>query len=397
MLGRIQAVLLFGLMPVTIAVFGRVTILAPLTNMLVVPVFNLATVPASLLGLMLDGHAAVAGDLLLAIAFASVELVLSIIGIVGRWPLATIEPAVSGFNVALISGATIMWAILPPGWPGRPLALVALVATVLYKPASPAERCVALHVLDVGQGLAVILRTREHVLVYDTGPAFRSGSSTAKLVIEPFLRSNGLKSIDTLVVSHSDLDHSGGVEWLSNAFDVGQLRLGETLGEGRPPGLACRAGDAWQWDDVRFEFLHPDLPGRWQGNDASCVLLVQAGEHKLLITGDIESKAERSILARQALQSVDLVVVPHHGSRTSSGVTFAGRLQPAVAIVSAGYHNRWGFPKPEVVARWQDSGARVLTTATAGAVSRQYCAGEKPQPLRLQRVHGGRYWHDQEP
>jgi competence protein ComEC len=397
MLGRIQAVLLFGLMPVTIAVFGRVTILAPLTNMLVVPVFNLATVPASLLGLMLDGHAAVAGDLLLAVAFASVELVLSIIAIVGRWPLATIEPAVSGINVALISGATIMWAILPPGWPGRPLALVALVATALYKPASPAESCLALDVLDVGQGLAVILRTREHVLVYDTGPAFRSGSNTAKLVIEPFLKSNGLKSIDTLVVSHSDLDHSGGVEWLGNAFDIGQLRLGEALGEGRPPGLACRAGDAWQWDGVSFEFLHPDLPGRWQGNDASCVLLVQVGEHKLLITGDIESKAERSIIARQVLQSVDLVVVPHHGSRTSSGITFASRLQPAVAIVSAGYHNRWGFPKPDVVARWQDAGARVLTTARAGAVSRQYCAGEKPQPLRLQRVQARRYWLDQEP
>jgi competence protein ComEC len=397
MLSRMQAVLLFGLMPVTIALFGRVAILAPLTNMIVVPVFNLVTVPACLLGLLLDGHAAIAGDLLLTIAFASVEVVLSIIGVVGRWPLAAFEPAVDGIDIVLISGATVAWAILPTGWPGRHLAWVALVATALHKPASPAEDCVVFHALDVGQGLSVVLRTRGHVLVFDTGPAFRSGNSTAKLVIEPFLKSYGLTVIDMLVVSHADLDHSGGVEHLNGAFRIGQLKLGESLGEDRPPGFPCRANESWQWDGIRFEFLHPGVPGRWQGNDASCVLLVQAGDHKLLIPGDIESQAERSIVARQALSPVAMIVVPHHGSRTSSGIRFAGTLRPAIAVVSAGHHNRWGFPKPDVVARWERFGARVLTTAQSGAVSRQYCAGEKAGPLLLERVDAGRYWHDREP
>lgn len=397
MLSRMQAVLLFGLMPVTIALFGRVAILAPLTNMIVVPVFNLVTVPASLLGLLLDGHATIAGDLLLTIALASVELVLSIIGIVGRWPIAAFEPAVNGISIVLISGATVMWAILPTGWPGRHLAWVALAATVLHKPPSPAENCVDFHALDVGQGLAVVLRTRGHVLVFDTGPAFRSGSSTAKLVIEPFLKSYGLTAIDMLVVSHADLDHSGGVEYLNGVFRIGQLKLGEALGEGRPSGFPCLAGESWQWDGVRFEFLHPEVPGRWRGNDASCVILVQVGDHKLLIPGDIESQAERSISARQVLPAVDMIVVPHHGSRTSSGTRFAGTVHPATAVVSAGYHNRWGFPKPDVVARWESFGARVLTTARSGAISRQYCAGEKVGPLRLERVDAGRYWHDKEP
>jgi competence protein ComEC len=126
-------------------------------------------------------------------------------------------------------------------------------------------------------------------------------------------------------------------------------------------------------------------------------LLVQTGDHKLLIPGDIESQAERSIAARQALSPVAMIVVPHHGSRTSSGIRFAGALRPAIAVVSAGHHNRWGFPKPDVVARWERFGARVLTTAQSGAVSRQYCAGEKAGPLLLERVDAGRYWHDREP
>lgn len=397
MLSRLQAVLLFGLLSVTIALFGRVSILAPLTNMLVVPLFNLVTVPACLLGLLLDGSVAVAGDLLLSLALASVDLVLQVVGLVGSWPAAALEPPLGGMAIVLISGATVLWAVLPPGWPGRYLAIVALVATAIHKPAPLAANCVAFHALDVGQGLAVILRTRGHTLVYDTGPAFRSGSSTAKLVVEPFLHSLGLDTIDRLVISHADLDHAGGVERLHTAFTPGQLILGETLGDGRPTGSPCRRGETWQWDGIRFSFMHPNGSGRFSGNDSSCVLLVQAGDHKLLIPGDIEAISERSILSGTALQKVDLVVVPHHGSRTSSSAEFVRRLSPAVAVVSAGYRNRWGFPKSDVSARWQKQGALVVTTAQSGAVSRKYCAGELPGKLRLERTDFGRYWHDTEP
>ena len=145
---------------------------------------------------------------------------------------------------------------------------------------------------------------------------------------------------------------------------------------------------------MHFSFLHPDGSGRWQDNNSSCVLLVQAGEHKLLIPGDIEVQAERSLVASTALPAVDLVVVPHHGSRTSSSAGFVRSLSPAVAIVSAGYRNRWGFPKPDVVARWEQAGALVLTTAQSGAVSREYCAGASPSEPRLERRDGRRYWHD---
>ena len=396
MLSRLQAVLLFGLMPLTIALFGRVSLLAPLTNMLVVPVFNLLTVPACLLGLVFEGPFAPAGDLLLEFSFLSVEFVLSVISVVGQWKVAAFEPTISGIQVLLISGGAVIWAVLPAGWPGRPLAFVAVAATALYKPSVPPANCVDFHALDVGQGLSVVLRTRNHVLVYDTGPAFRGGSTTASLVIEPFLKSLGLTSIDMLVISHSDLDHSGGVEWLVNSLVIGALRLGEPLGADRPASTPCLAGDAWEWDGVRFSFLHPEQPGQWQGNDTSCVMLVETGEYKLLIPGDIESRAERTLAARQVLPRVDLVVVPHHGSRTSSSTRFTARLSPAIAVVSAGYGNRWGFPKPDVVARWEGAGARVITTAESGAISRRYCAGETIRPVRLNRIDSSRYWHERD-
>ena len=395
-LTRIQMVLLFGLMPVTIGLFGRVSLLAPLTNMLVVPMFNLVTVPACLLGLLLDGPAAPAGDLLLKLAFASVEIALSIIGWVGQWPFSSAEPPLGGYRVILIAGSTAIWAILPPGWPGRHLAFVALAATLLYKPPTPPANCLDLHALDVGQGLAIVLRTQRHTLVYDTGPAFGSGTSTAKLVIGPFLRAKGVSTIDALVVSHSDLDHSGGVQWLVGAFDVDRLMLGEELEVPARRGRRCRSGQAWHWDGIQFSFLHPGGDQRWQGNDASCVLLVQIGEHKLLIPGDIEAISEKSIVSGQGIATVDLVIVPHHGSRTSSSPDFVAMLRPSLAIVAAGYRNRWGFPKPDIVARWESVGARVLTTGQIGAVSRRYCSGKAAGRLRLERDYARRYWHDSE-
>jgi competence protein ComEC len=393
-LTRIQFVLLFGLMPMTLALFGRVSLLAPLTNMLVVPIFNLVTVPFCLLGLLLDGPLVQAGNLLIHVAHASIEIALSAIGWIGRWPFSSAEPPLGGYRVIFVAGCTVIWAILPPGWPGRHLAFVAFAATLLYKPPTVPTNCLDVHALDVGQGLAVVLRTRRHTLVYDTGPSFASGSSTAKLVIGPFLKANGVSTIDTLVVSHADLDHSGGARWLADAFDIDQLMLGEALKRPVGPGTACSAGRVWQWDGIDFRFLHPDSAGRWHGNNASCVLLVQIGEHKLLIPGDIEAPAENSIVSGQVVGQVDLVVVPHHGSRTSSSPGFVDMLRPSLAIVPAGYRNRWGFPKPDITARWEDSGARVLTTGQVGAVSRRYCAGNPAGPLRLERDHSRRYWHD---
>ena len=305
--------------------------------------------------------------------------------------MASSESSLSGWSVLLIAGPTMLWVILPQGWPGRGLALLAFAAALLHEPAAPKHSCLSADVLDVGQGLAVVLRTETHSLLYDTGPAFRSGSNAADFTVIPFLRYRGISTLDVLVVSHSDLDHAGGVSSILGHFEPGRIRVGEP---DVTPGHPCRSPEQWEWDDISFAVIHPEAKSAWRGNNASCVILITVGEHKLLITGDIEAEAERSILQQGLIGPVDIVIVPHHGSRTSSVLQFVDELRPSVALVAAGYRNRWGFPKPDVRARWQSAGAAVLTTADSGALSFQLCAGEALGVVREHRSDEKRMWHD---
>ncbi|MGH8195442.1 MAG: DNA internalization-related competence protein ComEC/Rec2 [Woeseiaceae bacterium] len=388
----LQFTLLLGLFPLTAVLFGRVAWFAPLVNMMALPVFDLVTVPTGLLGLLLDGPLEIPGDWLLWIAWHSVRLLLGLIAIVAEWPLAHT-------HIAAISGATLIvawlpavWAIAPPGFPGRRLAWIAALALVLQKPPPPPQGCLGMTVLDVGQGLSIELETHRRTLVYDTGPAFQSGSDTGALVVVPYLRALGARRVDTLIVSHADLDHAGGVASLLETYPVSQIFTGERLPKVRRRQLHCRSGQAWLWDGVRFAFMNPRDYALATGNNASCVLEIAVGSHRILLTGDIELPLENHLLRTMALTAVDVVIVPHHGSRTSSSLPFVNRLRPRIAIVSAGYDNRWGFPKADIVARWQAAGANVLNTATSGAISLQICPGPAPIAVNEHRIRHHRYW-----
>ena len=244
--------------------------------------------------------------------------------------------------------------------------------------------------LDVGQGLAVALETRYGIALYDTGMAWRSGGSAAKQVIVPFLRSRGVRRIDHVVVSHSDLDHSGGLAELRGAFDIDHVITGERLGADGE--WQCAAGQNWWYGAIRFEVLHPDE--KEEGNDASCVLRISVGRHALLLTGDIEARAEQVLVKRRGqVLGADVVVVPHHGSLTSSSVPFVDSVRAEVAVVSAGYANQWGFPKARIVERWRARGSEVLNTGTSGAVYLRICAATGVSELRLEREERRRFWH----
>jgi competence protein ComEC len=249
-------------------------------------------------------------------------------------------------------------------------------------------------VLDVGQGLAIELATHRRTLVYDTGPSFRSGSDTGALVVVPYLRAQGAGRVHMLVVSHADIDHSGGVGSLLEHLGAAEIFTGEPLRAIGQRQLHCRMGQAWLWDGVRFAFLNPAGHPLATGNNASCVLEIGVGEHKILLTGDIEMPLENYLLRSTTLTAADIVVVPHHGSRTSSGARFVDRVRPAIAIVSAGYGNRWGLPKEDIVARWQSAGARVLNTATSGAISLRICPGPGPIAIHEHRIRHRRYWNE---
>lgn len=392
-LGALQVALLTGLFPLTVLIFGRFSLIAPMMNLLVLPLFNFITVPFCLVGMVLQGPLQPLGDQLLGIAYHSIRLVLSLVSLATGLPAVRAEillPERLGVVIALMP---VVHVVFPRGWPGRKLAWIAIAAVLLYRPAAPPPGCLDYHVLDVGQGLAVVLRAGEHTVLFDTGPSFRSGSSTADIVIIPFLRSRGIGRLDTLIVSHADQDHAGGIAAIAGQFAIGRMLVGETLPDSGLPQIPCSTALSWIAGGVRFQFLHPPPDTAWDGNNASCVLEVTTGNHRILLTGDIETPIEATLLEDSLMGPVNTVIVPHHGSRTSSSPDFVNRLRPQLAIVSAGFGNRWGFPKADIVRRWEHAGARLLETATSGAIGQRVCIGSGAEILRQERRDSRRYWH----
>jgi competence protein ComEC len=388
-----QIFLMFGLAPLTATMFARFAVLATPVNLLAVPVFSFVTVPLTL-------AAGFAGDILepvsislLRLAGSSVSLVDAVIRCAAGLPLA--DGTIAGLEgiAWLLVALPLTWVVLPRSWPARHVATLGLIALLAWKPPPPPADCFDAWVLDVGQGLAVGLQTSQGFVLYDTGMRWRSGGSAAEQVILPFLASRGLGRISHLVVSHADLDHSGGVEALLREVEVDRIVTGEPL-----PGIdtrQCRRGGHWDLGGIGFEILHPPGQGDYEGNDASCVLRVAAGPHALLLTGDVERRAERQLLPAEQRLSADVVVVPHHGSRTSSSPAFVEAVAPSLAVVSAGYANRWGFPVPLVAERWKSAGAAMRTTASDGAVFMRICADDGIVDLASERQRRRRFWHDE--
>ena len=388
-----QCALLFGLFPLTALLFDRVAVVAPVVNLLALPVFNFITVPACLLGLIMDGPLQPAGNIALDVAHWSIGVVLWLVRHAADLPFTSFHIARPHGLFVVVFLLVSLWALLPPGWPGRQLALVAALATILYRPPPPPQECIDLHVLDVGQGLALALQTNRHTAVFDAGPSFRGGADTGRLVLVPFLRSKGIDALDMLIVSHADQDHAGGVRSLTDEFEVAQLLGGESLDDIDMPQQRCRASKRWRWDGIDFAIVHPSELGRWKGNNASCVLEVRIASHTVVLTGDIESPVETLLARNGALSQADIVLIPHHGSRTSSSELFVSTIRPKVAIVSAGYENRWGFPKEDIVRAWSDAGAEVLNTATSGAISYRICQRDGMRRLGLHRLQARKYWN----
>jgi competence protein ComEC len=387
----VQVFLLFGLLPLTAVFFQRFTPLATPVNLVAVPLFSLVTVPLTVAALIVGDLSETAALALLRLAAHSVNGLDAVIQLaLGTVPASWTLPRFRG-GAALLLLLPLAWVLLPPSWPGRQLAGLGIVAILCWKPAPPPPGCFDAWTLDVGQGLAVVVQTPREIVLYDTGMAWRGGGNAVEQVVGPFLESRGIDAVDRLVVSHADLDHSGGASVLHERFAVGPMLVGEAL-----PGIEawqCVRGQSWWSGAIHFEVLHPDAGEPASGNNASCVLRVSAGAYAMLLTGDIETRAERALLQREARLGADVVIVPHHGSTTSSSMPFVDSVSPVVAIVSASYRNRWGLPKEVIVDRWQAVGAELLNTATSGAVYLRVCAAEGIVTVREERRERRRFWH----
>ncbi|HHB11700.1 MAG TPA: DNA internalization-related competence protein ComEC/Rec2 [Chromatiales bacterium] len=389
--GRATLLVGLGLMPLTLWFFQRAVLYAPLANLWAVPLVSLATVPLALAGTAAGWLWEPGGRFLLWMAGGSLDLLWPVLECVEALPggLWSSAPRPLAILTALVG---LAWGLAPPGWPARAAGWVLVLPlwTSVRGAALPPGQWRAT-MLDVGQGLSVIVQTAGHALVFDTGPRFSERFNAAQAAVIPALRRLGVHAPDALVVSHGDNDHAGGLEPLLQAYP----RMHVWSGDGglvRERGAQpCTAGTTWRWDGVVFTFVHP--PSGWEAdeNDAACVLRVSASMGALLLASDIEAAAEAR-LARLPGITAEVLQVPHHGSLSSSSPAFLDAVAPRIALVSAGYRNRWGFPRPEVVARYAARGIRLLDTAGSGAITVGQTPEGGPGVLRRERIDGRHYW-----
>ncbi|HTP95396.1 MAG TPA: DNA internalization-related competence protein ComEC/Rec2 [Burkholderiales bacterium] len=389
-----QWAITLGLVPLTIALFQQVSIVSPLANAFAIPVVSLVVVPLDLVGAVLPF------DFVLLAAHEVMRACMW-----GLEYLAALPPAVwqqhappAWTIAAALVGAA--WLLAPRGFPARWIGALAFAPLFVLRPAPPAPGEFNLTVLDVGQGLAAVVHTHSHALLYDAGPVYSPDADSGSRIVVPFLRAAGIRRLDGVIVTHADSDHAGGAASVLAAVPAGWLASSLP---GTHPLLAqaaearrCAAGQSWEWDGVRFDVLHPSPSSyaveRLKANDRSCVLRIGSNYGSALLAADIERRSEAELLERapDAL-AADVIIVPHHGSRTSSSPEFVESVKPQIAVFTVGYRNRFGHPKDEIVQRYADAGSRILRSDRDGALRFEFGAAEGIR-VATQRAERRRYW-----
>ena len=385
-----QAVATIGLLPFGVVLFGQASLAGPVANLLAIPWWSLVVVPLALAGTALEAlHAGVGAGCWRAAAWCF-DLTWPLFEGLAHSPLALWwlpEARWYALPLALLGGA---WLLLPRGVPGKPLALLLWLPLLWPDRRLPAPGEAELTVLDVGQGLSVLVRTARHSLLYDMGPAIPDGFDAGERVDVPALHALGVRALDAAIVSHGDNDHAGGFPAVARAFPP---RLAYTP-DGAPPlpgGRPCVAGTAWRWDGVGFRFLHPPRDFPYLDNESGCVLRIEAAGHAALLMADVGEVIERRLLReRPADLRADVVVVGHHGSRGSSDPGFVAATGAREAMISAGWGNRFHHPHREVVERWRSAGANVHVTFDDGADTVEL--GETGVTVSARRAGQPRLW-----
>lgn len=392
---RAQWAVTLGLVPALLVLFQQFSLVSPLANAIAIPLVSFVVTPLAI------GFAILPLQMLADLAHWAFALTMLPIDWLAELPWASWQQAAPPAWLAVLASLGCVWALLPRGTPARWVGLAMLLPLLLWAPPRPAPGEARVTVLDVGQGLAVHVQTAGHDLLYDTGPTFSADANSGERILLPYLRAEGVRRLDSLVVTHQDNDHSGGAEAVLTGIPVAEVR--SSLSQNHPARLIagarhqpCVAGQTWDWDGVRFTMLHPgraadDSPGS-KSNDVACVLRVEAAGLSALLTSDIEAVSEAGLLQGQAGQlASDVLVVPHHGSRSSSTAAFIAATQPRWVIFPVGYLNRFRHPNAQVWARWAATGASMWRTDAAGAVSVHMAPGG-PR-IETARATAPRYWH----
>jgi len=365
-----QWVATLGLLPLTVILFGQASLAGPVANLVAIPWWSLVVVPLAILGTGLDALVAGSGDWAWYTAAWAFDLSWPLFEWLAGSALSLWWLPESRWFALPLALLAAFWLLLPRGIPGRMLAVLLWLPLLWPDRKLPEPGGVDITVLDVGQGLSVLLRTSGHSILYDTGPAVPDGYDAGERAVVPSLHALGVRRLDAIIISHGDLDHVGGFEAVRRRFPVAVV-FAPRHDLPTPDAAPCLAGDRWQMDDVQFSFVHPDLhfPALRDRNVSSCVLRAETDHGAILLPGDISAVVER-LLVHKAPQSMhaEVVLAAHHGSKNSSDPLFVGASGARYALISAGYSNTFGHPHPDVVTRWEAAGARVQGTPDKGAL-----------------------------
>lgn len=390
---RTQAIATIGLAPLSLICFSQLSIVGFLANLMAIPLISFVITPLALLGGVFTP--------LWALAALLTQGLMGWLKLLIAWPAAVwwLPAAPPWAQVLALLGAVLMALRLP--WRLRFAGLLMTLPLLWPAVPRPSEGEFELLAPDIGQGNAVLIRTHGHVLLFDTGPVYAPGADAGERVLLPLLRLLGLHRLDMLMLSHRDSDHVGGAAALMQALPVAELRSslepGHPLLRAGPTAVRCQAGQGWAWDGVRFDVLHP-TPAHFEAglkpNDMSCVLRIASNSgRRVLLAGDLEAEQEKRLVQREPDLQADVLLVPHHGSKTSSSAELLAAVRPSFGIVQAGYRSRFGHPAPPVLARYQAAGITVVASPACGAWRWQSETGESRCERELRR----RYWLDRSP
>lgn len=392
-----------GMLPLLLVMFGQTSIISPIANAFAIPLISFVVTPLALLGSFFPF------DTPVNLSYQALDVCMVALNWLNQSPMATWQQHAPPVWTLLPAVIGVLWLLLPRGWPMHWLGLIGFLPMFLIMPLRPLSGEMKVTVLDVGQGLGVVVQTATHTMLYDAGPKYNEQSDAGSRIVIPYLRGEGVKKLDGFVVSHNDNDHSGGMQsvlaliptrWLATSFQP------ETEIPANTPRIPCFAGQTWVWDKVQFEMLHPNFASyddlALKDNNRSCVLKITSQAGSILLTGDIEKEAELDLIDvnLEKLKS-DVMTVPHHGSKTSSTADFIAAVAPSVSVFTVGYLNRFGHPKPVIVERYKSASSLLYRSDYDGALEISFIRNstnhviEKPEiKVASWRHQHQRYWQE---
>ncbi len=395
MLGSTQAAITLIMAPLLLVLFQQISLVSPLANAVAIPVVSFIVTPLTLLGALPPF------EFCLLLAHKVMEWCMVFLHWTAQMLGATWQSHAPPAWTMLLGVLGMLWLLAPRGVPARWLGVLWALPMFLLLPDKPAPGQLWLTVIDVGQGLAVFVQTQNHALLYDTGPQYSEESDAGLRIVVPYLRAAGIQQLDGLIVTHADSDHAGGaisvLQTVPTGWLLSSLEPDSDIHKYSNKSKRCEAGQEWDWDGVKFEILHPtaddlDDDSRKINNDG-CVLKLTSVHGSALLTADIEQAAEAELLEREANLKSDVVVAPHHGSKTSSTQEFIEAIGAEYVVFTVGYRNRFGHPKEEVVQRYVDLHTKMFRSDEHGAVIVKF-DGSKKLNITPWRQQDRRYWRE---